>query len=58
MAESLVYELDGCRAITVKTGGKIHFRLRNYKQFNAKYPGLVNALPELPRAQVSQKPAA
>ena len=42
---NLQYEvkLDGFRAIAFKSGGKVHLRSRNDKEFNA-YPAIVKAL--------------
>src|SRR5215471_7555453 len=41
-------KLDGYRALAIKTGGKVHLRLRNDNDFNARYPGIVKALANLP----------
>ena len=38
-------ELDGFRA---KSGGRVHLRSRNDKDFNARYPAIVQALAALP----------
>ena len=48
--ENWAYELklDGYRALAIKTNGKVHFRSRNNKDFNAKYPAVVKALTPLP----------
>jgi bifunctional non-homologous end joining protein LigD len=48
--EGWVYELklDGYRAVAFKTGGKVHLRSRNDKDFAAKYPGIVKALAPMP----------
>jgi DNA ligase D-like protein (predicted ligase) len=45
-----LYEVkyDGFRAVAFKTGGKIHLRSRNDKDFGAKYPALVKALAPMP----------
>ena len=45
-----VYELkfDGFRAIAFKTGGKVHLRSRNDKDFNGRYPTVVKALDAIP----------
>ena len=37
-------KLDGFRAEAIKTGGRVHLRSRNDKDFNRKYPGIVKAL--------------
>jgi len=44
------YEIkcDGFRAVAVKTGGRVHLRSRNDKDFNKKYPAIVNALASIP----------
>ena len=44
--QNWVYELkfDGFRAEAVKSGGKIHLRSRNDKDFNGRYPSIVRAL--------------
>jgi bifunctional non-homologous end joining protein LigD len=41
-------KLDGYRAIAIKTGGRVLLRSRNAKDFNARYPGLVQALGSMP----------
>src|SRR5947209_3574621 len=41
-------KLDGFRAIAFKTGGKVHLRSRNNKDFNASYPSIVKALADMP----------
>jgi bifunctional non-homologous end joining protein LigD len=45
-----VHELkfDGYRALATKTGGKVHLRSRNDNDFNARYPGIVEALATMP----------
>jgi bifunctional non-homologous end joining protein LigD len=47
---SWVYELklDGFRAQGIKTGGLVHLRSRNDKDFTLKYPAIVQALTEIP----------
>jgi ATP dependent DNA ligase domain len=47
---SWTYELklDGFRVIAFKTGGRIHLRSRNDKDFNARYPAIVEALAAMP----------
>jgi bifunctional non-homologous end joining protein LigD len=44
------YELkfDGFRAVAFKTGGRVHLRSRNNKDFNRKYPSIVQALAAAP----------
>lgn len=39
---------DGFRAIALKTGGSVHLRSRNDKDFNGKYPAIVKALADMP----------
>jgi len=48
--ENWLYELklDGFRAIAFKTGGKVHLRSRNNKDFNGSYPGIVKAMADMP----------
>ena len=41
-------KLDGYRAIAFKTHGRIHLRSRNNKDFSRKYPGIAEALADLP----------
>ena len=41
-------KLDGFRAIAFKTGGKVHLRSRNNKDFTTKYPAIVKALAPMP----------
>ena len=41
-------KLDGYRAIAFKSGGRVHLRSRNDKDFGGKYPGIVKALSSLP----------
>src|SRR5690349_19860327 len=41
-------KLDGFRAIAFKSGGKLHLRSRNDKDFNLKYPAIVTALTTIP----------
>jgi DNA ligase D-like protein (predicted ligase) len=41
-------KLDGFRALAVKSGGKVRLRSRNNKDFNAKYPSLVEVLGSMP----------
>jgi bifunctional non-homologous end joining protein LigD len=47
---NLQYEvkLDGYRSIAFKSGGKVHLRSRNNKDFNTRYPAIVKALSALP----------
>ena len=41
-----VYELklDGFRAQAIKSGGRVHLRSRNDKDFNLRYPAVIQAL--------------
>jgi bifunctional non-homologous end joining protein LigD len=41
-------KLDGFRAIAFKSGGKVHLRSRNDKDFSNRYPAFVKALSPLP----------
>ena len=41
-------KLDGFRAIAFKTGGKVHLRSRNNKDFNGRYPAIVRGLSNMP----------
>src|ERR1022692_1453435 len=41
-------KLDGWRAVAFKTGGSVHLRSRNDKDFGAKYPAIVKALAAMP----------
>jgi bifunctional non-homologous end joining protein LigD len=41
-------KLDGYWAIAFKSGGRVHFRSRNDKEFGSKYPAIVNALSAMP----------
>jgi bifunctional non-homologous end joining protein LigD len=45
-----VYELklDGFRAEAIKSSGRVHLRSRNDKDFNARYPAIVQALAAMP----------
>jgi len=45
-------KLDGYRAQAIKTGGRVQLRSRNNKDFNARYPGLVDALASMPEETV------
>ena len=51
---SWLYEikLDGYRALAIKSGGEVKLRSRNDNDFNAKYPGIVEALAHLPNETV------
>jgi DNA ligase D-like protein (predicted ligase) len=41
-------KLDGYRAIAFKSGGKVHLRSRNDKDFGLRYPSVVTGLANLP----------
>jgi ATP-dependent DNA ligase len=41
-------KLDGFRAIAFKSGGRVHLRSRNDKDFNNRYPEVVNSLAGMP----------
>jgi len=41
-------KLDGYRALAIKSGGKVQLRSRNDKDFNVRYPALVEALGSMP----------
>jgi len=41
-------KLDGYRALAIKSGGKIRLRSRNGNDFNPRYPGIVQALADMP----------
>jgi DNA ligase D-like protein (predicted ligase) len=44
----LELKLDGYRAVAYKTGGTVHLRSRNAKDFSAKYPAIARALASMP----------
>ncbi len=52
--EQWLYELklDGYRAIAFKRNGAVHLRSRNDNDFNLRYPGVVEALENLPENTV------
>jgi len=41
-------KLDGFRAQGIKTGGRVHLRSRNDKDFNRKYPVIAKTLAAMP----------
>jgi len=41
-------KLDGYRTIAFKKGGRVHLRSRNDKDFNTRYPAIVQALASMP----------
>lgn len=45
-------KLDGYRAIAFKSGGRVHLRSRNDKDFGGKYPEIVKALAGMPDESV------
>jgi DNA ligase D-like protein (predicted ligase) len=45
-------KLDGYRALAIKTGGAVYLRSRNNKDFNSRYPAIVEALIGLPDGTV------
>jgi len=45
---AFLFKLDGYRAIVFKSGGRVHLRSRNDKDFAGKYPGIVKALSSMP----------
>jgi bifunctional non-homologous end joining protein LigD len=46
------FKLDGFRAEAIKSGGRVHLRSRNYKDFNTKHPAIVQALAAMPDERV------
>jgi bifunctional non-homologous end joining protein LigD len=50
VSESWLYELklDGFRAIAYQTGGTVHLRSLNDKDFNTKYSAIAKALAPMP----------
>ena len=51
---SWAYEIkfDGFRAEAIKSGGKVHLRSRNDKDFNGRYPSIVRAVAAMPEETV------
>jgi bifunctional non-homologous end joining protein LigD len=45
---AFLVKLDGFRAKGIKSGGRVHLRSRNDRDFNAKYPAIVQALAAMP----------
>ena len=41
-------KLDGYRAVAFKTGGRVHLRPRNDKDFTTNYPAIAQALAPMP----------
>jgi ATP-dependent DNA ligase len=41
-------KLDGYRVVAFKSGGRIHLRSRNDKDFNARYPAIARSLAPMP----------
>jgi bifunctional non-homologous end joining protein LigD len=50
LTESWSYELklEGFRAVAFRSGGRVHLRSRNNKDFDRKYPPIVQALTAMP----------
>src|SRR5260370_10876431 len=49
---AFLVKLDGFRAEAMKERGRVHFRSRNDKDFNARYPAIVQALAAMPNETV------
>src|SRR5258708_20023400 len=49
---AFLLKLDGFRAEAIKERGRVHFRSRNDKDFNARYPAIVQALAAMPNETV------
>ncbi len=49
---AFLVKLDGFRAEAIKERGRVHFRSRNDKDFNARYPAIVQALAAMPNETV------
>lgn len=45
---AFLVKLDGYRAIAFKSGGRVHLRSRNGKDFAGKYAAIVKALSSMP----------
>ena len=58
--DSWAYELklNGFRAQAIKSGGRVHLRSRNDKDFNARYPAIVQVLAALPDVLMSGRYAS
>jgi bifunctional non-homologous end joining protein LigD len=48
--QNWMYEIkfDGFRAEAIKSGGKVHLRSQNDKDFNGRYASIVKALAAMP----------
>jgi ATP-dependent DNA ligase len=45
---AFLIKVDGFRAVAFKTGGRVHLRSRNNKDFNGKYPPIAQTLAAMP----------
>jgi len=49
---AFLLKLDGFRAVAITSGGRVHLRSRNDKDFNSRYPAIVHALTAMPEETV------